>query len=128
MKKHSVPVMLLCSVALLLVSSLSFAADKPMKGTMAKGPQNHYLIMMTHTPEECLKALDEFSTQGKSLGTFEFGCKSGDHTAYAIVAAANEDAARNTCPTSMRANAKIIAVNKFTPAEIKKLHETMAGH
>lgn len=129
MRKLIIPVALVAGMALLVGAALSVASENATpKSASTKAPMQHYLIMATHTPEECMKTLDEFSAEAKSLNTFEFGCKSGDHTAYAIVAAANEEAARNTCPASMRASAKVVALNKFTPAEIKKLHEGMASH
>jgi ribosomal protein L30E len=124
--RRFLPVVLVASLAALLVGSVAFGSETAKPAKPAKSAMHHYLVMASHTPEECLKALDDYAAESKALSTFEFGCKSGDHTGYAIVAASSEDAARNMCPASARANAKIVELNKFTAADIKKIHEQMA--
>ena len=88
---------------------------------MAKGTK--FMVTAPHTPEECLKTLDEVNTQGsKALDQWEWGCMAGDHTGYAILEGKDEAAVRAMLPPSMQ-NAKIVKLNKFTAAQIKAFHE-----
>ncbi len=83
-----------------------------------------YLITTTHTPEQCLAALDEMAAENKALlDKMQWGCKSGDHTGYAFVDAADEKAALAMVPPANRATAKATMVTKFTPEQLKKIHE-----
>ena len=93
-------------------------AEKPAAPAAAK---SEFLIISPHTPEECLAALEQAETLG-SLSKFEWGCKGGDHTAYAFVQAASAEDALKLVPENVRAQAKAVKVNKFTPAEIKSMH------
>jgi hypothetical protein len=130
MKRIHVHALLLASFAMLLVGAVALAEDAPAKADAAKPAKAatkhmmRYMIMVPHTQEECMKALDSFDT-AKDLEKFDFGCKSGDHTAYAMVTAENEDAAKAMVPEDQRDKAKIVAVGKFTPAQLKKLHSMM---
>lgn len=112
--------------SLMLVGALAIAGEgkKAMPGKAMKPMAMQYMISVPHTPEECLKALDEFDVS-KALTKFEFGCESGDHTGYAIVTASSPEAALAMVPEDQRANAKVVAVHKFTPAELKAAHEKM---
>ncbi len=90
----------------------------------AKTAKSKFIIMSSHTPEQCLKALDEVNAQGpKALSKYDWGCMSGDHTGYMEVSAANEKDALNMVPASMRGSAKVVKLNKFTPVQIKAFHE-----
>ena len=76
------------------------------------------------TKEECLQALDGLAAQGADvLEQFHFGCMAGDHTAYAVVTAASEDAARNLVPSPIRSKARVVEVNQFTPEQIRSFHK-----
>jgi hypothetical protein len=97
---------------------------------IAAGPAQvkteRFLIISTHTPEQCLKVLDEVEAKSpKLLAKMDWGCMSGDHTGYVEVNAANEDAAREMLPESARSSARIIKLNKFTAEQIKQLHAKM---
>ena len=97
---------------------------------IAAGPAQvkteRFLIISTHTPEQCLKALDEVEAKSpKLLARMDWGCMSGDHTGYVEVNAANEDAAREMLPESARSSARIIKLNKFTAEQIKQFHAKM---
>jgi hypothetical protein len=83
-----------------------------------------FLVSVPHTAEECMKAMDTYEAS-KSLAKWDFGCEDGDHTAYSIVTAENKDAALAMVPESMRANAKVVMITKFTAADLKKAHEAM---
>lgn len=87
-----------------------------------------YLIESPHKPEECLRALDEELAKGQDvLNQFEFGCKSGDHTGYALVdASSNKDALNKYVPSFIQGKARIVEVGKFTPEMIKSFHSQAA--
>ncbi len=90
--------------------------------TAAAG-NSKFMVIAPHTPEDCLKVLDE--VKGKSptlLSDFEWGCMAGDHTGYAIITAKDEGAVKAMLPPSMQ-EAKIVKLNKFTAAQIKAFHE-----
>lgn len=86
-----------------------------------------YMITSPHTQEECLRALDEELAKGRDiLGEFDFGCKAGDHTAYAIVDVNSKDDAFNLVPTFLQNKARIVEVGKITPEMIKSFHTKAA--
>jgi hypothetical protein len=110
------------AVAALVALSLSVPVRAEDKG----GGNHTYLVTTTHTPEECLAALDEMAAKDpKLLSKMEWGCKSGDHSGYAFVEAKDEKAALAQLPEANRATAKAVAVTKFTPAQLKAVHEKM---
>lgn len=107
-----------------LVTATASAGNMP-QGSSAQGMQS-FLISSPHTAEQCLAALDDLNAMAPGLlAKMEFGCMAGDHTGYAIVKAANADAARNMLPESLRASAKIQPLTKFTPEQIKAFHNKM---
>jgi hypothetical protein len=86
-----------------------------------------YMIESPHKPEECLKALDEELEKGTDvLGRFDYGCKAGDHTAYAIVDAKTKDDALKLVPTFLQSSARIVEVGKITPDMIRSFHTKAA--
>ncbi len=86
-----------------------------------------YMIVSPHTPEECLRALDEQLAKGPEiLKLFNYGCKAGDHTGYAIVDVKSERDARALVPGFLLNKARIIEVGVFTPEVIKSLHTKAA--
>ena len=86
-----------------------------------------YMIRSPHTKEECLRALDEELVKGKDiLEIFDFGCKEGDHTAYAIVDVNSRNDALNLVPTFLQNKASIVEVGKITPEMIKSFHTKAA--
>jgi len=82
-----------------------------------------YLMESPHTPEECLRALDEVLLQGPgALARYDWGCMVGDHTGYAIVDAANKAEVEETIPAFLRHKARVVELNKFTPEQIGGFH------
>ncbi len=125
----SFPMVVVC--AALLIGTAALAADAPAKKSHA-GKMHHrpsmpeFLIESPHTPEECTKAMDAIAAQGpKSLDKWSFGCEAGEHTAWAIVHAPNEQAALAMVPAELRDKAKVHKLEKFTPQQVKKMHEKM---
>jgi len=83
-----------------------------------------YLIIATHTTQECMASMDELKNKGDAfLSNVYWGCKTGDHTAYVIVEAESEAAARTQLPANERDKAKVIPVNKFTVEQIETMHK-----
>ncbi len=87
-----------------------------------------FMIESPHKPEECLKALDEELAKGKEvLDKFEFGCKAGDHTGYALVDSnTRNEALTKYVPSFIQEKARIVEVGKFTPDMIKSFHAKAA--
>ncbi len=86
-----------------------------------------YMIASRHEPEECLRALDEEFAKGSGiLDKFVYGCREGDHTGYAIVEAKKLSDALALVPDFLQESACVTKVDKFTPADIRSLHEKAA--
>jgi len=82
-----------------------------------------YLVLASHTPEECLNVLDDVKEKGtKLLSKFDWGCMTGDHTGYLVIEAKDEEAVKGMLPSSMQ-GARIVKLNKFTAGQIKSFHE-----
>ena len=80
-------------------------------------------VRASHTPQECLNALDAAQSKGESfLSILEWGCMWGDHTAYAFLTAVNETAVKKMLPAKMQKHAIINRVGKFTIDEIERMH------
>lgn len=86
-----------------------------------------YIVESPHTKEECLRALDEQLAKGPDiLKKFNYGCKAGDHTGYAIVDVKNDMEARSLVPGFLLNKARIVEVDIFTPEVIRSLHTKAA--
>jgi len=124
MKRWFMAGLVVGALSLSLIGS-GLAADTPGKKAAKKPAQSRYLLIVPHSQEECLKALDEFSKQGSMLSRFDFGCEAGDHTGYAYVMAASEEDALKNVPAEQRDKAKAVKMTKFTPQELKAIHQKM---
>jgi len=82
-----------------------------------------YLVESHHTPQECMTTLDKMSQKPEIFQRFEWGCHSGEHTGWAIVQGTNETTVRNMIPADMEQKTKVIQVEKYTPEEIRQMHE-----
>ncbi len=86
-----------------------------------------YMIESRHTPEECLRALDEQLAKGPDiLKKFYYGCKTGDHTGYAIVESKSDVEVRKLVPSFLLSKTRIVEVDVFTPEMIKSFHTKAA--
>lgn len=82
-----------------------------------------FLVESPHTKEECLRELDGIAAEGSDvLGKFNWACKSGEHTGYAILEAKDESAARGYVPEVVRERARVHPVDTFTPKDIERMH------
>jgi hypothetical protein len=101
---------------------VSMGQTKPAS-TVTK--ENMYYVEIPHSPEQCLKLLDELKGNGNAfLSKFEFGCMSGDHTAYAFLTGKSEEDVRQLLPKDQQSTAKIQKVNKLTLDQIERLHKS----
>jgi hypothetical protein len=83
-----------------------------------------FLVQIPHTPEQCLSMMDDMKGKGEAfLSKFEFGCMSGDHTAYAFIEAPSADNVKMMLPANEQKTAKITKVDKMTAAQIEKIHK-----
>lgn len=87
------------------------------------GGKGNYLVTATHTPEECLNAIDEVAKDKKLLDKAEWGCMSGDHTVYLRTEANSPEDAIHKLPQHEQKNAKAVKLVKLTPKQIKQFHE-----
>lgn len=88
---------------------------------------DRYFVESKHTPEECLRALDEILAKGPdALSRVEWGCMAGDHTGYSIVEARNETEALKEIPSFLRPKTRTVKLNRFTPEQIKSFHQKSA--
>jgi len=100
-----------------MVGAVNIQAVKP------KGSVNKYFVQIPHTQDQCMKMLGELKQKGDPfLSKFYFGCMSGNHTGYAILDGQSVDAVRETLPKEVQTTAKIDKVDKFTAAQIEKMH------
>ena len=80
-----------------------------------------FLIELPHEPDgqACAKFVKLILTSGSHfLTNAEWGCKDGEHSAWIIVDVDSKEEARGILPPPFRARAKIVALNRFTVAEI----------
>jgi len=107
-------------VAILIGTVGSAFAQNP---TSASKSQT-YFVSVPHTPEQCLKTLDDMKVKGDALlSQFEFGCSDGDHTAYAFIKGKSPEDIKKMLPEAEQKAAKITKVNKLTVADIEKIHK-----
>jgi hypothetical protein len=85
------------------------------------------MIETEHSPNktECIRLLGMVLDAGAHYFTHaEWGCLAGVHRAWIMVDADDEAHARFLVPPVMRRNARIVALNHFTPQEVKEILET----
>ncbi len=77
----------------------------------------HFLITSPHTAEDCAKVVKLTLAIGY-LTHFYWGCKSGDHTAYAIIEADNKQEALLSVPTVIREKSKAQEIVQFDEKDV----------
>ena len=84
----------------------------------------HYLIELSHSEEECLEALDMVVNLGMHiLHHTWWGCGGGVHTGWMDLEVDDEGDALGVIPHAIRNQARLVEVQRFTPKQIKELHE-----
>jgi len=85
-----------------------------------------FLIEASHEPETlaCAKVVQVFLTTGSHyLTNTEWGCMDGQHRSWLIVDADSREQARSLLPAALRAQARIVALKRFTMETIEELME-----
>jgi hypothetical protein len=77
-----------------------------------------FMIISPHTHEECTLVVKQTLAIGY-LTHFWWGCKSGDHTGYAMIEANDADEALLSIPTMIRKKGKAIGLVQFDPDKVK---------
>lgn len=81
-----------------------------------------YMVEVPHTSQECMQVMNE-SINEKTIGKFEWGCMSGEHTGFAKVKAKSEEDAKKIVSDVVRRKARAVKVTKISARDIKKTHE-----
>jgi len=89
-------------------------------------------VVVIQRPTAVILARHAAESQWKLTGSHylthaDFGCMDGDHRAWIIVECEKKEEARNMLPPSYRAQARIVALNKFSLEQIQaylKHHES----
>jgi hypothetical protein len=82
---------------------------------------DRFLIESPHSLEDCEKVIQEVQRAGY-LHQFEWGCKDGIHSAWAIIEAENREHARQIVPWMVREKARIVKLVKFEMVD--PIHKT----
>ena len=80
-----------------------------------------FLVIAPHTVEECKQALEQVLAVG-FITHFDWGCKDGEHTGWAILEAENAKEAMMAVPPAQRHSASIVRLTRFSPADIEAMH------
>lgn len=78
-----------------------------------------FMIISPHTHEECTVVIKQTLAIGY-LTHFWWGCKSGDHTGYAMIEADSPEEALLSIPTMIRKKGRAIGVIQFDPGLVQK--------
>jgi len=81
-----------------------------------------YLVESAHTAEDCQHVVEQFIIYGHIMN-FDWGCKDGVHSGWAIVEAENESQARMSVPVRLRSKTRVIRLCKFTAQSIETQHK-----
>jgi hypothetical protein len=88
-----------------------------------------FLIEAQHEsdPLACARVVRVFLATGSHYLTHvDWGCADGEHTAWLVVEVDSKEQARAILPAAFRAQAKIVALNKFTIEyvdEVIRMHQ-----
>ncbi|MGD8903246.1 MAG: hypothetical protein PVI67_06755 [Anaerolineae bacterium] len=89
-----------------------------------------YLIEVPHEAEKaaCLRAIQTFLETGSHfLANADWGCMDGDHRAWLTMEAENRDDVMYALPPSVRPDARIVRLEKFTMADVEKMASQHQG-
>ena len=84
----------------------------------------HYVIEVPHTGPECIQSLNKIVEWGMHLLHHAwFGCAVGVHSCWLQLEVDSEAEALGVLPPAIRKHARIVEVQKFTPDQIRALHQ-----
>jgi hypothetical protein len=81
-----------------------------------------FLVISNHTGPDCIKALKETLALGY-LHHFDWGCKDGVHTGWAILEADDKEQAMLSVPTFLRGHAQVVQLTRFQADKVEAMHE-----
>ncbi len=82
---------------------------------------DRYIVIIPHTTQDCINALKQIEAVGM-ITHFDWGCKDGDHTGWAIIEASSKSEAMMVVPTMQRSKAKVVRLTKFDPKDVQAMH------
>jgi hypothetical protein len=85
---------------------------------------HRYIIETPHAAEDCERLVEQVYAMGY-LYNFDWGCKAGVHSGWAIIEAENEAQARLAVPPLVRRHARVVELTKFTKDSIAE-HKSIA--
>lgn len=80
-----------------------------------------FIVISNHSAEDCELALKETLAIGY-LHHFDWGCKDGVHTGWAIIEAEDKAQAMMSVPTFLRGQAKVVQLTKFQAEKVAAMH------
>jgi hypothetical protein len=83
---------------------------------------DQYLIETTHREQDCANIVQLLNAQGY-LTHFDWGCRSGVHTGWAVIAADSEAEARQVVPPLVRGQTRVVQVCKCDTAALAQMHK-----
>ena len=87
----------------------------------------HYMVVVEHTPDECLRTMDELAYHTPELlEQFWFGGIAGEHKGWVIVDTDSEQDALEKLPPALRENADVVPVRRYTAHSVRALHRMAA--
>ena len=87
-----------------------------------------YLVEVPHEAEKvaCLRAIQTFLQTGSHfLANAEWGCADGEHKAWLTLEADSKEDVQFALPPSMRPQAKIVKLDKYS---LKEIEEALRYH
>jgi hypothetical protein len=82
---------------------------------------NRYLVETIHNEADCQHVLEQFVFHG-FIYNYEWGCKDGCHSGWAIVEANDKNEALLTVPPHLRSKARATQLVRYTPEMIQSSH------
>lgn len=81
-----------------------------------------YMVISNHNDKGCTNALKSIEAAG-FLTHFDWGCKDGVHTGWAIIEADSAKEAMMVVPSGERSMAQVVHLVKFGPTGPDKAHK-----
>lgn len=82
---------------------------------------DRYLVSVTHTTADCVRALKAIEAIGM-MTHFDWGCKDGEHTGWVIIEAESKPQALMVVPPILRNNARAVRLVKFSAEDVRAMH------
>ena len=80
-----------------------------------------FIVISDHSAEDCVRALKETLAIGY-LTHFDWGCKDGTHTGWAVLEAEEKAQALMSVPTFLRDKARVVRLTKYRADTVEAMH------